>query len=426
MTSLMMKLAKTLASCALALLLATNRADELYAQAPGPSETPDRAALEGDALADWLEQSFEGSEVPEAVRMLAAISRGSQLGPGEGWFGPGQTRYTWEWLAASQGDAAAQAIGKDQFSGSSDWFDRLDRNKDGRIAASDLDWSDRNPYVQAFYNVNRLLRNIDSKGDGRLTREDYMELFDRAAQGRDHITTSDLAEVLLAGFSSSAGSPSGGGPAPDVLVRGLFRGEIGSLYPGPSVNDPAPDFSLKSHDGRATVRLSELRGSKPVVLVFGNFTCGPFRSMYPLVDDLCQRYQSEATFLSVYVREAHPADGWRMDSNARVGIDLAQPKSYDERVSVAGQCHALLKYSMPLLVDEINDPVGLTYSGMPARLYVIDPEGRVAYKSGRGPFGFKAGEMEQALVMTLLDWRSRATAAEQVPESSGESTAPGE
>jgi thiol-disulfide isomerase/thioredoxin len=146
------------------------------------------------------------------------------------------------------------------------------------------------------------------------------------------------------------------------------------------------------------------------VLVFGNFTCGPFRSMYPLVDDLKQRYQEEAEFLAVYVREAHPSDGWRMGSNARMGVELAQPKSYDERVTAAQQCHAALQYSMPLVVDEINDPVGNSYSGMPARLYVIDRDGKVAYKSGRGPFGFKTGEMEQALLMTLLD-RQLETAA---------------
>ena len=52
-------------------------------------------------------------------------------------------------------------------------------------------------------------------------------------------------------------------------------------------------------------------------------------------------------------------------------------------------------------MDEIDDPVGNAYSGMPARLYVIDAGGKVAYKSGRGPFGFKPGEMEQALVMAL-------------------------
>jgi hypothetical protein len=40
---------------------------------------------------------------------------------------------------------------------------------------------------------------------------------------------------------------------------------------------------------------------------------------------------------------------------------------------------------------------------MPDQLYIIDRDGRVIYKSGRGPRGFKPGEMEQSLLMLLLD-----------------------
>jgi hypothetical protein len=58
---------------------------------------------------------------------------------------------------------------------------------------------------------------------------------------------------------------------------------------------------------------------------------------------------------------------------------------------------------MPLLVDTIDDRVGNAYSGMPDRLYVIDSKGKVAYRSGRGPFGFKPGEMEQSLLGVLLE-----------------------
>ena len=38
------------------------------------------------------------------------------------------------------------------------------------------------------------------------------------------------------------------------------------------VGDPAPEFELKTYDGTRTVALSEYRGRKPVVLVFGSFT----------------------------------------------------------------------------------------------------------------------------------------------------------
>jgi hypothetical protein len=37
------------------------------------------------------------------------------------------------------------------------------------------------------------------------------------------------------------------------------------------------------------------------------------------------------------------------------------------------------------------------------KLYLIDRHGRVAYKGGRGPFGFKVRELEQSLIMLLLD-----------------------
>ena len=70
---------------------------------------------------------------------------------------------------------------------------------------------------------------------------------------------------------------------------------------------------------------------------------------------------------------------------------------------MAKKCCTALEMSMPLLVDAMNDRVGHAYSGMPDRMYVIDREGKVVYKGGRGPFGFKPGEMEQALVMLLLE-----------------------
>ena len=92
-----------------------------------------------------------------------------------------------------------------------------------------------------------------------------------------------------------------------------------------------------------------------------------------------------------------------MESNDRVGVTVAQPKAQFERVAVATQCHDLLEMSMPVLVDGIDDRVGHAYSGMPDRLYVIDRDGKVAFKSGRGPFWFNPGEMEHSLIMMLLD-----------------------
>jgi Iodothyronine deiodinase len=92
-----------------------------------------------------------------------------------------------------------------------------------------------------------------------------------------------------------------------------------------------------------------------------------------------------------------------MMSNDMVGIAIEQPRDFLTRVAVADKCCKALEMTMPLLVDDLYDRVGHMYSGMPDRLYVIDPNGRIAYKGGRGPFGFQAGEMEQALALLLID-----------------------
>ncbi len=107
--------------------------------------------------------------------------------------------------------------------------------------------------------------------------------------------------------------------------------------------------------------------------------------------------------MSIYVREAHPTNGWREPGNDKVGISILQPANKTDRVAVAKQCCSTLEMTMPLLVDEMNDRVGHAYSGMPDRIFIIDENGQVIYKGGRGPFGFKPREMEQSLVMLLLD-----------------------
>lgn len=394
------------------LLLSVVAADDPKPAPPGlaskpklpPGFDPEKMAdpKEAAKAADWIEKEYPDSPRPEAVRMLLAILRGSRMDGTDGWFGPPESRYTWAWLAKLHGvEAKGAGIPKKAFRGSEALFERLDRDGDGTITPSDLDWSDRNPYVLQAGMVNRLFRRMDWSGDGKLTREELDEFFKMVAAGKEFVTADDLRRAMIP--RGPSGFAPGDGPAVPTLVRGLFAGEIGSMSEGPRLGEKAPDFTLKTVDGSESVRLSKLIGTKPVVLIFGNFTCGPFRALYPELDLIHQRLKGEANFLMVYVREAHPTDGWHMESNARAGVKVAQPTTFEERVKVSGQFCQKLKPTMPVVVDEIDDRAGHAYSGMPGRLYVIDPKGKVAYKSARGPFGFKAGEMEQALVMALVE-----------------------
>jgi thiol-disulfide isomerase/thioredoxin len=336
----------------------------------------------------------------EFLQMLTAILSGSQMGPGEGWFHPGQTRYGWPWLAREYDLKPDGALPRERFKGPAELFARLDRNRDGVLTADDFDWSDGAAFVRQMNVVGPWFRRADADGDGKLTREEWQKVFDRLAGDRDHVTAEDVRAMLFP--PPGGGFRPGDGPSMAVLLRGLFLGEIGSPGEGPALNEEAPDFALKTSDGKRTVRLSDLRG-KPVVLMFGNFSCGPFRSQVPPVEALKTRYGDRVEFVGVYVREAHPTDGWRMASNDKVGVSVKQPRTLAQREEVAGQCVKTLKVTMPLLVDDVDDRVGHAYSGMPARLYLIDPDGKVAYKAGRGPFGLKPGELEQSIALLLAE-----------------------
>ena len=356
---------------------------------------------EAEKAAKWLEKEYPGKQ-PEAVKMFIAILRGMKADGSNGWFGPAESRYSFAWLAEQSGlDEKATAITKKEFKGPVALFDQLDRDGDGRITASDLDWSERNPYVMQASMITRLFRRMDGDTNGELSREELDAFFKRVSSGKDHFTAEDLRNAMIP--RGPAGFSPGDGPSVPVLLRGFFGSEVGSLADGPHVGDKAPSFTLGTVDGSEKVKLASLIGKKPVVLILGNFTCGPFRALYPDIEAIHRRHKMNAEFLMVYVREAHPSDGWKMEQNERFGVSVKQPTTLGERTKVAGQFCTKLKPAMPVLVDEIEDLAGNLYSGMPGRMYVIDSKGKVAYKSGRGPFGFRAGELEQALLMTLLE-----------------------
>ena len=90
-----------------------------------------------------------------------------------------------------------------------------------------------------------------------------------------------------------------------------------------------------------------------------------------------------------------------MESNVKDNVVFASPKSEDERASVAGSCVRKLGIKIPAVLDEFGNSTEQAYTAWPDRLYVIDPNGRVAYKSKPGPFGFKSAELKAALEHTI-------------------------
>ncbi len=107
-----------------------------------------------------------------------------------------------------------------------------------------------------------------------------------------------------------------------------------------------------------------------------------------------QDYRDRAEFLFVYIREAHPSDGWQLDDNERDHVIVAQPTTFGQRRSVALRCSQALQITMPCVVDDMNNTADEAYAAWPERLYVVDSNGFIAFAGKQGPFGFKPAEID--------------------------------
>lgn len=86
-----------------------------------------------------------------------------------------------------------------------------------------------------------------------------------------------------------------------------------------------------------------------------------------------------------------------MPANQQQGIEYKQPKTYEERCKVAGDCIKSLKLSPPALVDDMKDTAEKAYSGWPDRFFLVGKDGKLLYVGGQGPRGFKPDEVEAEL-----------------------------
>jgi type I thyroxine 5'-deiodinase len=102
-------------------------------------------------------------------------------------------------------------------------------------------------------------------------------------------------------------------------------------------------------------------------------------------------------FYAVYIVEAHPTDIWQMKSNLKDNVLFANPKTDEERAFVAGACVRKLGIKFPAVIDGIDNRTEVAYTGWPDRLYLIDRDGKVVFKSKPGPFGFKPDQLEAAI-----------------------------
>lgn len=128
-----------------------------------------------------------------------------------------------------------------------------------------------------------------------------------------------------------------------------------------------------------------------------------FRKYRKLVVAIC------VVYLVASIMEAHAFDAWQDEDNQKERIAVASPRTLAERCAVEGTCATRLALRIPAIIDDLRNSTEQAYTAWPDRIYVIDREGRVAYKSKPGPFGFKPGDIEPVIKRVLLGSDSRVS-----------------
>ncbi len=119
------------------------------------------------------------------------------------------------------------------------------------------------------------------------------------------------------------------------------------------------------------------------------------------MEEVYSRYGKQVEFFLVYVREAHPSDGWQVDSNLENNIIFRQHQSFEEREQVANTCSLDLNMTIPILIEGMDNTIDEAYGAAPERLYVVGVDGTVAYQGGAVPHFFDVDEWEEAIASSL-------------------------
>ena len=120
------------------------------------------------------------------------------------------------------------------------------------------------------------------------------------------------------------------------------------------------------------------------------------------LNEIAAEFGEKMDFYCVYIQEAHPQDGWQVDSNLRDDVIYNTPTTIEERAGLAQTCVLRLEMAMPTLLDDMNDTVDTLYNGLPERLYVLDADHTVFWKTVAGSPGFDPEAWREAIVRLLV------------------------
>ncbi len=154
----------------------------------------------------------------------------------------------------------------------------------------------------------------------------------------------------------------------DKVTMGVLMRDFVFDKNAPKADDVIPAFELVDADG-ARVTNVDLFGGRPTLLVFGSKSCPMTVSSVDPQKALYDEFGDTVQFVTVNVREAHPAERIR------------QPKSIAEKIEHATELKAELDIPWTVLTDDLDGSFHRAMDPKPNSAYVVGPAGRILFRS---------------------------------------------
>jgi tetratricopeptide (TPR) repeat protein len=249
------------------------------------------------------------------------------------------------------------------------------------------------PSLHSYYG-QALLFTGDADGATAAFRKEL------AANPNDYDANFQLASILAHRGQSAEARPlleraalvrPGSLEARDALANGFRAAQPSPNDPGIAAGSPAPPLG--------SLDLNRL--SKPIVLVFGSYTCPKLRGSAADLKRISQAYRDRIDFRLVYIREAHAEGGaesqWQSTINLKEGISLTPARTLPEKQEHASFCLRKLDLPFPAVVDGMDGAAETAYQAWPSRLYLIGSDGKVAFQTRLGELDFRPADLESAI-----------------------------
>jgi len=161
------------------------------------------------------------------------------------------------------------------------------------------------------------------------------------------------------------------------MIKEIFSDQMKKWFKNKEIklNKPYPDielFHLKSNNIRNISDLCPSDG-RALVINFGSCSWPPFVLAYKDYIEIVKKYSKKADFITVYIKEAHPKEGWNFGEEVHGSFFINSPKDFEEKKKLALNFarEADPNEITEFYLDGMDDSACLKYGAHPERLFAI-------------------------------------------------------